>query len=397
MKVYREDQKYLLNVYKRLPIEIVRAKGSYLYDRKRRAYLDMFSGIAVSALGHQHKKINQAIQKQVKSHLHLGNYFVSPSVVSLAKKLVDHTFASKVFFSNSGAEAVETAIKIAKKYGQQIDSDKYEIISLNRSYHGRTIGAISLTAQDRYQDSFRPLLTGVKHIEKNDHEALKQAVSNRTCAIFLEVIQGEGGIRMLDDSYLELIGELAKKHQFLIVLDEVQTGLMRTGKLFAYQYTNLIPDILTTAKALGGGLPLGATLVSHTVEGVLKPGDHGSTFGGNPLSCALGDVVLEEILKTDFQKELLEKSSYFWELLQELKTEFPQIIREVRGKGLMIGVDVDTFATDIQLLMRERFILIDITNDVLRLLPPLTITFAQLDYFTSQLKTVLTELKGRIA
>lgn len=393
MDLFNLDQNYILNTYKRMPLTIKKAKGSYLYDDKGNKYLDMFSGIAVSSLGHLHPKVIQAMKKQMKKNLHLSNYFISKPLVSLAEGLVNHSFASKVFFTNSGAEAIEASIKLVRKYGKMISPDKFKIITLSESFHGRTMGGLSLTAQPKYQESFLPLLPGVIYVERNNINELKNAVKEDVCAVFIEMIQGESGVQVLSKEFVDELIRLSKEHKVLIVADEIQTGLLRTGKLFAYEHTNLIPDVLTLAKSLGGGLPLGAMLVSKSLENVLKAGDHGTTFGGNPLAAASGLATFEILSNPQMILEVQEKSSYLFEELNKLKLKY-EIIKEIRGKGLMIGLEVGKYADQIKSEALNKHVLLNVTNQtVIRLLPPLNMTYKDLKVFLDVIESILISLK----
>ncbi len=393
MDLFNLDQNYILNTYKRMPLTIKKAKGSYLYDDKGNKYLDMFSGIAVSSLGHLHPKVIQAMKKQMKKNLHLSNYFISKPLVSLAEGLVNHSFASKVFFTNSGAEAIEASIKLVRKYGKTISPDKFKIITLSESFHGRTMGGLSLTAQPKYQESFLPLLPGVIYVERNNINELKNAVKEDVCAVFIEMIQGESGVQVLSKEFVDELIRLSKEHKVLIVADEIQTGLLRTGKLFAYEHTNLIPDVLTLAKSLGGGLPLGAMLVSKSLENVLKAGDHGTTFGGNPLAAASGLATFEILSNPKMILEVQEKSSYLFEELNKLKLKY-EIIKEIRGKGLMIGLEVGKYADQIKSEALNKHVLLNVTNQtVIRLLPPLNMTYKDLKVFLDVIESILISLK----
>ena len=393
--IFTEDRQYVLPVYKRLSLEIIKGKGSILTDVRHKKYLDMYAGIAVSALGHQHPKMLKAIKSQSKHYLHLSNYFVSKPVVDLARKLVEHSFASKVFFANSGAEANEAAIKLAKKYGKTIHPQKTEFIALSESFHGRTLGGLSLTSQPKYKAVFEPLLPGVHEVKRNSVEELNQVATDNICAIFLEVIQGESGVQELTPEFLDAVSTLSEKHQFLVIVDEVQSGLMRTGKLFAYEHTSLVPDAMTLAKSLGGGIPLGALLIHPKYEHILVPGDHGSTFGGNPLACAMGNVVIDEITKPGFQEELLKKSEYILSSLHTLQAKYPSIIRKIKGKGFMIGIDVGSHAFTLQQKALEKQLLINVTNqDTIRLLPALNIPFKEVIRFVELFSSLVGDLAG---
>jgi predicted acetylornithine/succinylornithine family transaminase len=389
MNSLTKDSNYVLNTYKRLPIVVKKAKGSYIYDQQGRKYLDMYAGIAVNSVGHSNIRVRRAIETQLKKHMHLSNYFVSETQNELAKKLVEYSFASKVFFTNSGTEAIEASFKLARKYGKSISSDKFEVIALHESFHGRTMGGLSLTGQPKYQEAFAPLVPGVVHIKKNNIEALKKAVSSKTCAIFIEMVQGESGIHVLTDAFLNEIIQLKEAHQFLIIADEVQTGLMRTGKLFAYQHTKLVPDVLTLAKSLGGGLPLGAMLVSQSLENVLKPGDHGSTFGGNPVSCAAGLATFMIITSAGFQNALLSKSNLLMRGLLDIQKVSPSI-KAVRGLGMMIGIEIDGDAELIKNRAMKAGLLLNVTNkNVIRLLPPLTLSMHEIQQFLKIFRQIL--------
>lgn len=392
MNIYDMDKAYVLNTYKRLPLVIKKAKGSFLYDDKNQKYLDMYAGIAVTSLGHQHPAIQKAIKVQMKKHLHLSNYFATPSTSELAKMLVEKSFASKVFFTNSGTEAIEASIKLVRKWGKSIQEDKIEMIALEESFHGRTLGGLSLTGQPKYQKAFSPLLSGIKHIKRNDMKALREAVTEKTCAIYLEMIQGESGIEPLSQAFINEVIELRKKHTFLVVVDEIQTGLLRTGKLFAYEHYGLVPDVLTLAKSLGGGIPLGAMLVSKPLENVLVPGDHGSTFGGNPLATAMGLRTIEILSDPKMIASVTSKSNFLMESLNQLKDNYP-IIKDIRGKGLMIGIDVGKHAKTIQDEALKKHVLLNVTNEhVIRLLPPLTISKDELNIFLRVFEAILATL-----
>lgn len=389
----KDDQRYILNVYQRLPITVTKGEGSYLFDDQGNKYLDMFAGIAVNALGHQHPAINQALLTHMNTFLHLSNYFATETTVGLAKILVEETKLHQVFFSNSGTEAIEAAIKLVRKWGGAIAEDKTDIIALSQGFHGRTSGGMALTDKPEYKKQFAPLLPGIKHCKKNDIKALEETINDQTCALFIEVVQGEGGVHLLDFEYVQALLELAKKHRVLIVADEIQSGMMRTGKLFAYQHYGFMPDIVTAAKALGGGLPLGAMIVSEHLSHVFKPGDHGSTFGGNPMAAALGFALVKEVLKPAFVQQLNIESAFLMASLKQLKFSYPHIILDVRGCGMMIGVDVGFHAQTLKQLFLEHHILINVTNKtVIRLLPPLNIPHEALIHFIDTFEALLKTL-----
>ncbi|SET17387.1 aspartate aminotransferase family protein [Anaerobranca gottschalkii] len=391
--IFLEDKRYILNTYRRMDLNLVKGQGSFLWDDQGRRYLDMFSGIAVNNLGHGNKEIKEAINEQLEKYNHLSNFFVSESVVNLAKLLVENSFGSKVFFCNSGTEANEAALKLARKYGKSIREDKTEVLTFYNSFHGRTYGGLSLTGQEKYKQSFQPSVPGINHIKFNDCQDLKNKVSDKTCAVFLELVQGEGGIKEVSNEFIRDLVNLSKEYKFLIIVDEIQTGLGRTGDLFAYQGLGFTPHIITLAKALGGGLPLGAMVVGQELENVFQPGDHGSTFGGNPVACAAGVVVLSKLLEKEFLKEVKRKSSYLLGELIKLRDRFPQIILDIRGKGMIIGLEVGDYADKIKQRALEKGVLLNITSGtVLRLLPPLTITYEEIDLFLRVFSSILEEL-----
>lgn len=381
--LYDQDKTYVLNLYNRLNINIVKGNGSYLYDDQGHSYLDMFSGIAVNNLGHGNPIIRAAVMNQMDRYFHLSNFFPSEPVVALAKLLVENSFASKVFFSNSGTEANEAAIKLARKYGHSKHADKTELLSFNGSFHGRTLGGMTLTGQQKYKKSFKPLLPDVSHVLFNDIQDLESKVSEKTCAFFIEMIQGEGGITEVSEEFMVELVMLSKKFDFMIIVDEIQTGLGRAGDLFAYEKFEFTPHIVTLAKSLGGGLPLGAMLVAQELDSVLLPGDHGSTFGGNPVACAAGTAVMKILTSDGFLEDVKSKSMYLIKQLNEIALAHPEIIKEVRGRGLIIGIEMsDDHANIIKTKALEKGLLLNVTRgNVIRLLPPLTISYSELDQF----------------
>lgn len=391
--LYEQDKKYILNTYNRLDLIIEKGEGSYVFDIDGNKYLDMYSGISVNNLGHD-KGIVEAIIKQASKYMHLSNYFVSEPVVSLAKLLVENTFASKVFFTNSGTESNEAAIKLCRKYGKQSNENKYELLSAYNSFHGRTTGALALTGQEKYQKNFMPLIPGVSHFKYNDIEDLRAKVNENTCGLFLEIIQGEGGIVEISKEFIDEVVKLSKKYNFLIVIDEIQAGMGRTGDLFAYEQYNFTPHIVTISKSVGGGIPLGAMLVSEDVENVLQPGDHGSTFAANPVSCAGGEYVMNKLVNTDLCSEVKLKGNYLINKLNNLKEKYPHIIKEVRGRGLMIGIDVSQYVNDIKKIAQENRLLLNSTNNtIIRLLPSLCITTDEINEFLTIFEKILKEVK----
>lgn len=389
--LYEEDKNYILNTYNRVNLNIESGEGVYLYDVNGDKYLDMYSGISVNNLGHD-KEIVTAIIKQASKYIHLSNYFISEPTVNLAKLLVENTFASKVFFSNSGTEANEAAIKMCRKYGKKFSNDKYEILSALNSFHGRTCGALSLTGKEKYQKDFRPLISGVNYFEYNNVNSLKEKVSDKTCAVFLEMIQGEGGIVEISQEFMNSLVELSKQHNFLVVIDEIQTGVGRTGDLFAFEKYELTPHIVTLAKSLGGGIPLGAMLVSKELEDIFNQGDHGTTFGGNPVACAAGEYVLNTVINSNLCEEVKKKGVFLLSELGKLKRKYPDIIKQLRGRGLMIGIDVGEYANIIKEIGLKKKLLLNVTNKtIIRLLPSLYITINEIGEFLKLFEEILIE------
>lgn len=395
MGFYENDKKYIMNTYNKTPIEIVSGEGVYVIDQKGDKYLDMFSGIAVNVLGHKNKKILDAVYSQANSYIHLSNYFASEPTVNLAKLLVENTFAEKVFFTNSGTEANEAAIKIGRKYGRMKSKEKTKILSANNSFHGRTCGSLAITGQKKYQESFEPLLPNVFSFEFNDIESFKSVVDDNVCAVFLEAIQGEGGIVEIDKDFIKEVKELSVKHDFLLVIDEIQAGIGRTGKFLSYENYGIMPDIVTLAKALGGGFPIGAVLTGESCSKVLEPGDHGTTFGPNPVVSAVGCVVLNEVLNETFLSEVNDKGNYIKNKIGTLKETYPDIIKEIRGIGLMLGVNIGGYGTKIKDIAFEKKLLVNITaGDILRIVPALNITYEEINQFISIFEEILSEIKG---
>ena len=363
-----------------------------MWDLDGHEYLDLFPGWGVSGVGHCHPWVMKAVRGQSTRLMHVPNNFYSPAQWKLAKALIDLSFDGTVFFANSGAEVVEAAIKLTRKWGNSVG--RHEIIVMEQSFHGRTTGAISATGQPIYQRGFEPLLPGFVRVPFNELQAVERAITPKTAGIMLEPIQGEGGVRVASDEFLRGVRRLAERHRLLVICDEIQTGLGRTGTMFAYQHSGVVPDILLLAKTLGGGFPIGAMIAARSVSEVLGPGTHATTFGGSPLACACGLAVLEVINK----KQLLARVSSFggvaWKRLSALKGRCP-IIREIRGRGLMLGIELTTDGRPIVEACRAKRLLINATQQrVLRLLPAMTITRAQLDRGLSILEEVLMEHAG---
>jgi predicted acetylornithine/succinylornithine family transaminase len=383
-----EENKYFIPVYKRIPINITHGEGVFLFDKEGNKYLDFFSGLGVNALGYAHPGIINAVTDQIGKFAHLSNNFITDIQIEFAKKLLKFADMSKIFLSNSGTETVEAAIKlIRKKYGP----DK-TIFSLSNAFHGRTYGALSLTAKDKYRIPFMPLVPNVGNIEFNNIIDLKNKINANTAAIFVEFIQGEGGINMVSEEFANELTSLRDKFGFILISDCIQCGIGRTGKGFSHEYFDLHPDMILSAKAIGGGLPLGALMVNDNLADVFSPGDHGTTFGGNPVSCAAGIVVLTEVFENGLMHEVKKNGTYFLEQLNELKKMFPEDIKEVRGRGYMIGVDYNYESTKIVEKLRDRKIFANSTNTtVLRILPPLIAQKSDIDYFLYNLHEIMKE------
>lgn len=383
-------QKYVMNTYGRLPMALVEGSGVRVWDAEGKKYLDFLSGIAVNALGHCPPQVSEAIAEQAKHLIHCSNlYWIEPQV-KLAKVLVKNSVADKVFFCNSGAEANEAAIKLARKYAKhRYGPEKVEIITAHNSFHGRTMGAITATGQPKYQEDFKPLVPGFKYVPYDDIAALEKAISDSTCAVMLEPIQGESGVRVPSQDYLLKVQELCKAKGVLLILDEVQTGAGRTGKPWAYEHFGVEPDIFTSAKGLGGGFPIGAMLAKDEVAQYFQPGDHASTFGGNPLACAAALATIETLINQDVLANVEKVGAYLEDKLKSLAHKFP-FITEIRGKGLMLGAQLDREGKDIVARCLDKGLLINCANgNVLRFVPPLNITELHVDEAVSILKEVL--------
>ena len=372
--------KNIMNTYRRTPIALVKGKGALVEDAQGRQYLDFVAGIAVCNLGHAHPKVVKAVRKQAKDLMHVSNLYYTRPQAEVAALLTKNSFADKVFFCNSGAEANEAAIKLARKYAHEnLGPEKFELITMKDSFHGRTMATITATGQEKFQFGFTPLLDGFRYVPFNDPQALEAAITSRTCGIMLEPVQGEGGVIIPDEGYLERVREICDRHRLLMIVDEVQTGIGRTGKLFAYEYSGVKPDIMTLAKALGNGFPVGAMLATDEVARAFSPGNHASTFGGNPLAMAAVRATLKTILEDDILENCLETGAYFLEKLQQLK-ERHDIITDVRGKGLMLACSLSIEGAEIVTGCQEEGLLINCTGGkTLRFVPPLIITKQDVD------------------
>lgn len=390
--IIEEYDKYILNTYKRFPFTFVKGEGVYLYTDFGKKMIDFGSGIAVTTLGHSHKDIIKTIKEQSENLIHTSNLYYTFPQLNLAKKLVENSCFDRVFFCNSGAEANEAALKLARKYGKIKCNEKYKIITLKNSFHGRTIATITLTGQTKYQKGFEPLLEGIIYVEPNNIKELEKAFDKNVCGIFIEVIQGEGGIKELNYDFVQKVRNLCNDYDALMIVDEVQTGIGRTGKLFGYEnFFNIEPDVITLAKGLANGLPIGAMLLKDKFSSILGPGDHASTFGGNLLVTAVANKVLEIIERDNILENVITTGKYFKERLLELKNKYKSIL-DVRGMGLMLGIEIDFYNRDlINSLFEESIIAITSGENVIRFLPPLIITKKEVDIVITALDKILGE------
>ncbi|MBH00416.1 MAG: acetylornithine transaminase [Candidatus Pelagibacter sp.] len=372
---------YILKNYNRRNISFKRGKGSYLYTKKGIKYLDFVQGIAVNSLGHCNTKLINAVYKQSKKLWHISNAFRIPEGEELAKKLKRETFADYVMFQNSGAEATEASIKIARRYFYSIGKkNKNRILCIKNSFHGRTIAAINASGSKKMMEGFGPKLRGFDHFIFGDHESLEKSIKKNTAAIMVETILGEGGIKVIPDYCLKGLRRLCNKKKILLILDEVQCGIGRTGNFLAFENAKVKPDIVPIAKGIGGGFPLGAVLMSKKVAKPMTPGTHGSTFGGNPLAMSVGNRVMDEITKKGFLDRVNKLSSYFIKNLNYLKNKYPRIIHEIRGKGLLIGIKLKVDQKNfIEKLYKKKLLTIKASENVVRILPPLNVKKSEIN------------------
>ena len=373
-------EEFLMQCVGRMPMVPVRGEGVVLWDAEGKEYLDFVSGIAVNSLGHCHPEIVAAIRQQAQELIHCSNlYYIEPQV-RLAKLLAENTGLTKAFFGNSGAEANEAAIKLVRKYAKiHHGPDKVEIVTADQSFHGRTLATITATGQPKYQQGFEPLPAGFKYVPFNDLDAMEKAVGANTCAVMLEPIQGEGGVNVASRHYLEGVQMLCREHGALLIFDEVQCGMGRTGRFLACQHYDLLPDIVTMAKALGGGFPIGAILATPEAAAAFTPGDHSSTFGGGPLACATALAAVDLLVNRGVMENAAAVGAYTFDKLQNLAAKY-DYVKEVRGKGLLLGMELTIPGQEIADKCREKGLLINCTNNtVLRFIPPLTVTREEVD------------------
>jgi acetylornithine/N-succinyldiaminopimelate aminotransferase len=380
--------------YSRFPAAIIKGEGCRLWDADGREYLDFLAGIAVCSLGHCHPAVTEAVCAQAKQLVHVSNLFYTLPQTELAELLTTHSFAERVFFCNSGAEANEAAIKLARIWSGE---DRHEVISLTGSFHGRTLATVAATGQPKFHKGFEPLPAGFVHAEFGEPEELERLISPQTCAVLCEPLQGESGVRPLPPEYLLALRKICDQHGLLLIFDEVQTGMGRTGSLFAYEQCGVTPDIMTLAKALANGLPIGAMLTRAEIAAAFTPGTHASTFGGNPVAAAAGAAVLKTMLADGFFADLHERSTYFIKRLEGIAQQFPQLCTGVRGRGMLLGLILTekgiAHGQDIVRRMFERGLLINFAGmRVLRFIPPLTVSQEEIDTLIAGLAEVLTEL-----
>ena len=388
MNTKEKDLKYIMHTYGRYDVALKSGKGAVAYDENGKRYIDVSSGIGVNSLGYCDKGWVKAVSAQAGTIQHMSNYFYSEQASNLAEKLCKFSGMSKVCFGNSGAEANEIAIKIARKYSfDKYGADRNEIITLRDSFHGRTVTTLSATGQDVFHNFFFPFTDGFKFVTANDIDALKDAVSDKTCAVMFEVIQGEGGVNILDKDYVKQLAEFCAERDILMICDEVQTGIGRTGKFYAFQNFEILPDLVTSAKGLGGGLPIGVCLCADKLKDVMGISSHGSTFGANPVVCAGANYVVDTVADEKFLSSVEEKGEYLEAKLRQIKE-----VKNVRRMGLMVGIEIEADAHDAAAKCVENGLLIITAKNLLRMLPPLTITQAELDEAVQILEKTLKEI-----
>ena len=386
---------YLTKNYNRKKISFKRGKGSFLYSVDGKKYLDFVQGIAVNSLGHAHPKLVRTINAQSKKLWHVSNAFVIPEGEKLAKKLAKKTFADYVMFQNSGAEATEAAIKVARRFFYSIGKPKKNrILCVKNSFHGRTLAAIYASGSKKMTEGFGPKVGGFDHFEFGDHKSLKKKITKNTAAIMVETIMGEGGIKVIPDWCLKELRKICNKKNILLILDEVQCGIGRSGDFFAFEKSKVKPDIVPIAKGIGGGFPIGAVLMNKKVASGMTAGTHGSTFGGNPLAMAVGNSVMDIIANKKFLNNVKSTSKYFLLNLNKIKEKYPTVIKEIRGRGLLIGIQLHTDqANFIKKLMENKVLTIRAAENVVRILPPLNVKKNEIDQALKMIKKVCSETK----
>ena len=384
----------LVKNYNRRKISFKSGKGSFLFSTNGKKYLDFVQGIAVNSLGHANPYLNQAINKQAKKVWHVSNAFIIPEGEKLAKRLTKKTFADSVMFQNSGAEATEASIKIARRYFYAIGKpEKNRILCIKNSFHGRTLAAIFASGSKKMTEGFGPKVGGFDHFNFGDHKALKKAITKKTAAIMVEPILGEGGIKVIPDWCLRELRKICNKKKILLILDEVQCGIGRSGKFFAFEHSRVKPDIVPIAKGIGGGFPIGAVLMNKKVAAKMVPGSHGSTFGGNPLAMSVGNAVLDQIFKKSFLNNVSKNSKYFHNELKKMQAQYPSIIKQVRGVGLLIGIQLHKDQKRfIEKLEKNKLLTIRAAENVVRILPPLNVKKSEIDLAIKIIRKVCEEI-----
>ena len=401
LEVHEMEKRHIINTYNRVPhksLFIVKGEGCWVWDEKGKKYLDFLSGLGVNSLGHCHPAVVDAVRKQTGKLLHTSNLYYTEPQSELASLLAHNSFGEKVFFCNSGAEANEAAIKLARKYAKkEYGSHKYKIITAKRSFHGRTLATVTATAQEKYHKGFQPLPEGFFYGDFNDISSFHKLMDKETCAVMVEPVQGEGGVYPADKEFLSSLRKLCNKKGVLLIFDEVQCGMGRTGSLWAYENYGVEPDILTAAKALGGGLPIGAMIATDKVASGFTTGDHASTFGGNPVSCGAAIAVLDTLLKEGFLFDVKRKSGIIKQFLNDLKFRESSFIKEIRGEGLMLAIELnEPLAASIKDICQEKGLLINAIGDsIIRFLPPLIIKEKEIDFFFSAFREGVEEARSR--
>ena len=383
------DRKYLMNTYKRMPVTLVRGEGARVWDERGKEYIDFVAGVAVNVLGHAHPAIVDAISEQARTLIHTSNHFHTVPQIHLAKLLIENSCFDKVFFCNSGAEADEGAVKLARRHGKLHLNGAYEVITATNSFHGRTLAMVAATGQPKLQEPYTPLPEGFINVEYDNIDAIKKASGRKTCAVMLEAIQGEGGVNVPHDDYLKEVRSWCDEQGILLILDEIQTGMGRTGVLFAYQHYGIEPDIITLAKGLGGGVPIGALLAKEKAS-VFGPGDHGSTFGGNPLACSAGYATVKYILEHNVVENCQQVGDYLKASLEGLEARFESVV-EVRGRGLLLAVELSSDIADsvVKACLEDGLLLNAVKPNAVRFMPPLIIGKRDVDKAMGILERVL--------
>jgi len=394
-QLIQNGEDFLLGNYRRHNSVLMRGEGPWLYDSERGKYLDFFAGIAVNALGQASTEVVEAVVAQVKKLGHTSNWYYNEPAIKLAKLLCEVSFGQKVFLCNSGTEANEAALKLARKYQRRKGQDRYEIISFHRSFHGRTYGSLSATGNFHYHEGFEPLVYGFHFAHFNDLDSVRALMGEKTAAVIVEVIQAEGGVHLADPAFLRGLRELTKERDILLIVDEVQTGIGRTGRMWAYEHYGIEPDILTSAKALGGGLPLGAMLVTNRLKDVFQPGDHATTFGGNPICCAAAVATIETIIMRNLVPNTAKNGDLLRGKLEDLRKKRPNVIADLRGLGLLQAVETTFPSKDVVQACAQQALLVGPAGEkTIRLTPPLIVTEADIEMAVAKLDQALGDLES---